>query len=223
MHGFLAGPLNQLYSRLTVLEAPVDMTALYFFRTSAVFDFRPFQQLKEAGITMKALYFNAAPRRFQLPDPREIFPRTLEVLKISEATRQTAAFLKNLCTAKKGGHYPSLRRVEVYYMEFMNDGFVAAAERYSVQIEELRISFQAAELELYLYFPKWWVLKTWETGCTPWRLKEEGLLLAAEKRVLQTSLAGLGDTYLRDFVDNVAYGSPPFEAEWDRDGDAVMI
>jgi len=47
MRGFLAGPLDQLYSRLTVLEVPVDMTTLFFFCTSTVFDFRPLQQLRQ--------------------------------------------------------------------------------------------------------------------------------------------------------------------------------
>lgn len=222
MHGFLAGPLDQLYSRLTVLEVPVDMTTLFFFRTSAVFDFRPFQHLREIGITMKALYFNNAMRRYRSLDPREIFPPTLEILKISEATYNTVTFLKNLCAAKKGGHYPSLRRVEVYYMEILNDRILASAKRYLIQVEELRKSFQTAELELYLYFPKWRLLKTWQVGGTPWQLKEERLLLAAEMQAFHTDLAKLGHRVDAGRLDNLALQYPPFETEWDKDGDVVM-
>jgi hypothetical protein len=67
---------------------------------------------------MKALWHNAGMRRFhELPDPRELFPPTLEVLNISEASPYTPIFLKDLCTAKKDGHFPSPRRVEVYHLD----------------------------------------------------------------------------------------------------------
>jgi hypothetical protein len=110
--------LDLLLPRLVVLEVPADMSSVHdSMYATTLFNFHKFNSLKEVGITMMALWLRPSARRITPPDPREIFPPSLEVLKISEATWATLAFLQNLCLAKIGGHYPALRRVEVYYMD----------------------------------------------------------------------------------------------------------
>ncbi|CAE6998800.1 hypothetical protein CFE70_000739 [Pyrenophora teres f. teres 0-1] len=222
MRGFLAGPLELLYSRLAVLEVPADMKTLDVFRTCTVFDFRPFQQLTEVGITMEALshdYISLG----EPSDPREVLPPTMKVLRISEATIHIAWFLKDLCRAKIDDHFPSLRRVEVYYMDMSNDRTRDGKQRSLLFTKYLQKIFEIAELELYLYFPKWWMIKTWEIGGTPWRLQEERLLPVAELLVFQQSPEALGITFEQDILQDIVREYPPLEAEWDRDGDAVMM
>lgn len=115
---FLRCPLQQMLSKVEILDVSADMTGtLPLSRsTTTVFTFAHFANLKEIGITMKALWWRPSRRR-PATDPREIFPATLEVLRISEATVFTPFFVQHLSIAKIGGHFPALRRVEVYFME----------------------------------------------------------------------------------------------------------
>ncbi|KAI0574920.1 F-box multi-domain protein [Pyrenophora tritici-repentis] len=221
MYSFLAGPLDLLYSRLTVLEVPADMRTLEFPGTSTVFDLRPFQHLAEVGITMEALLHDYEILG-ESPDPRKIFPPTIKVLRISEATTFTACFLKDLCAAKISGHFPSLRRVEVYYMDTSNDQIWKGEKLSLLLIKFLRRIFRAAELELYLYFPRWWMLETWEIGGTPLSLQEEGLLPVAELLALRQYPEGSHVRFEPGDLENLVRNYPPLETEWDRDGDAVM-
>jgi hypothetical protein len=222
-HEFLAGALAHIAPRLEVLEVAADMSTLCFFRAATVFDFSPFHQLKEIGITMKALWHSAGIRRHQ-PGPREVLPPTLEVLRISEASPYTPIFLKDLCTVKKGGHFPSLRRVEVYHLETMRCNEVFA-EKYQCPkpVKYMQDEFRKAELELYVYFPGWGELRTWEIGGTPWRLREEGVLGEGEMQALGKLLEEHGQRFSDGYLDVVAHAFPGLEAEWDADGDAVMI
>jgi hypothetical protein len=115
-HHFLAGALNSILTRLKVLEVPTDMTAMYFpLRTTTIFDFRRFENLTEVSLTMRAV--QGLNTRNGPSDPVEIFPKMLEVLRISEATYYTVNFLNQLCLAKKRGYFPSLRRVEIYHLK----------------------------------------------------------------------------------------------------------
>jgi hypothetical protein len=224
-HKYLAGALAHLSPRLQLLEAPAEMATLFFFHAATVFDFRPFQQLKEVDITMEALWHSAGLRRHhQLPDPRKVFPPTLEVLRISEALPYTPIFLKDLCTAKKGGHFPSLRRVEVYHMENMKRTEILGKSYLGPSpVKDVQDMFCAAELEVYLYFPGWSELRTWEIGATPWRLKEEGTLGKGEIQTMRKLLEAQGPRFCEGYLDVVAQAFPGSEAEWDADGDAVMI
>ncbi|KAF1848730.1 uncharacterized protein K460DRAFT_275792 [Cucurbitaria berberidis CBS 394.84] len=214
-HDFLTGALTAVLPRLRYLEVPTDMTSIYFpSRITSLFDFRAFTGLKELGITMKALSgFGIAMRA--PPDPKDIFPATLEVLRISEASDATANVLNELCLAKKASHFPSLRRVEVYHLDSTKWTKTTARLNHSPHpIEDVRVMFKDAGLELYLYFPPWG-LRTWESGGTPWRLKKE--LDALRRAESWCYLKGMGAFGV------VEVQFPYFEAEWDSDGDAVMI
>lgn len=215
-HDFLAGALAPVLPRLQYLEVPADMVAMYFpSRTTKIFDFRSFTTLKEIGVTMKALSgFGLG--RFPLPEPEKIFPMTLEVLRISEASDITAEFLDNLCRAKKADHFPELRRVEVYHADSIH-WTVSGARMHSHPrpVEDVRIMFNDAGLELYLYFPPW-RLWTWEARGAPWKLKTEK---EAFRRAELTCFSMEGVT-MNGAVEDLF---PTFEAEWDGDGDAVML
>ncbi|KAF1943841.1 hypothetical protein EJ02DRAFT_442990 [Clathrospora elynae] len=159
-HHFLVGALTAILPRLKVLEPPTDMKSLFMgIEITALFDMRCFAKLREVGITMRELQQQCYPwHRFAPPDAREIFPKTLQVLRISEATHWTADFLNQLCLAKKVGYFPNLGRVE-----------------------GVRVMSKDAEIALYVYFPPW-IMRTWESGGgTPWRLRaEEGWLRQGE-------------------------------------------
>jgi len=74
--------------------------------------------------------------------------------------------------------------------------------------------FREAEMELYVYYLEW-ELKTWEIGGSPWIMKKERLMFEWAKhyaKIRATGTFGLPILTL-----------PEFEAEWDRDWDAVMI
>ncbi|KAF2822853.1 hypothetical protein CC86DRAFT_385050 [Ophiobolus disseminans] len=213
-HTYLNSVLATLLPKLEVLDVPADMSSLWFSsRAATIFDFRGFQSLRKVGITMKALWW--CPRMYRSPpDPRELFPPTLEVLKISEATEYTPMFLSNLCTAKKGRHFPKLRRVEVYYMEdlqAMKDS--VSYLRYPNAVDFVQQMFRDAELGLYVFFPEW-QSRTWELGGSPWILKKESFAFETARRRMLTKATG-------------PFGIPipvsdVFEAEWDVDGDSIM-
>ncbi|KAJ4374882.1 hypothetical protein N0V83_001960 [Neocucurbitaria cava] len=208
-----AGALTHLLPRLEVLDVPADMVAMYFHsRTTAIFDFRDFGNLKELGITFKALSGFGITRHVSL-NPRNMFPKSLEVLKISEASENSTLFLGNLCQVKKEGHFPALRRVEVYHAYGIAwTRNAAQAITYPDPVDDVRLLFRDAKLELYLYFPPC-ILRTWEVGGTPWMLKTESKALKRAERVCFK--------HVTNFYD-VEHRFPRLEAEWDVDGDAVM-
>lgn len=209
-HGFLNSPLQQMLSRLEILDVSADITGTFFFSrtTTTVFSFAHFTNLKEIGITMKALWWQPSRRR-PASDPREIFPATLEVLKISEATYCTPEFVRNVRTAKSGGHFPVLRRVEVYFMESRE---AIRKQRSSDPVTKLRRACKRADISVYIYFPAY-ELRTWEIGCTPWRLRED-------RQAFQ--LAKLKDVGRLVAANVPVTNSEDFEVEFEVDGDAVM-
>ncbi|KAH7091612.1 hypothetical protein FB567DRAFT_519048 [Paraphoma chrysanthemicola] len=216
LHSFLAGAANTLYSSLQVLDIPADMSSIWFLsRMPTIFDFRPFENLREIGITMKALWW--CPRRTQIgpPDPRELLPVSLEVLRISEASIKTPTYLANLCAARKGGHFPQLRRVEVYYMNHY-DVMIDTAQQFREPhpLWDLQKAFSGTEMELYVYFPAH-ELKTWEIGGAPWRLKQETTVW--REKLESAFRKRMGPFGVRERI------WPVVEMEWDVDGDAVMI
>jgi hypothetical protein len=215
-HGFLAGAVKTLHTRLHVLEVPADMTCIWFLsRWPTIYNFRPFEALREVGITMRALWWCPQRSHQQPPDPRELFPRSLQVLRITEATMQTTAYLANLCAAKKGGHFPNLRRVEVYYLnryDVVED--LARTHREPHPLWGVHSLCRDVEVELYVYFPPY-ELKTWEMSGVPWRLMQEKDVFA--KRLETAFWKRMGPFGVKEEV------YPVVEMEWDRDGDAVMI
>jgi hypothetical protein len=213
-HPYLRSALAMLLPKLEVLEVPADMSSLFFSpRAITVFDFRRFRSLREVGITMKALWWCA---RFHqsAPDPRELFPSTIEVLRISEATEYTPTFLSNLCTAKVGGHFPRLRRVEVYHLESLELTQVdTVLVNNSDTIEDLHEMFQDTGMILFMFLPEW-ELRTWELGISPWRLNIEPAVFKNKR--LEAFRKFTGPFGLPVMV------SDAFEQEWDADGDVVM-
>jgi hypothetical protein len=182
------------------------MSSLYLYRAATVFDFRPSQQVKELGITMKALWHSAGMRHHhKLPEPREVFSPTLEVLRISEASPYTPIFLKHFCAAKKGGRLPSLRHVEVYYLApRAAKSHLQTNTNVRNQLHTCNTVFRQAKLELYLYFPGWGEHRTWEIGGTPWRLREEGALGQEEMKALCKLLEAQGLRFSDGYLDIVA-------------------
>ncbi|KAH8724463.1 hypothetical protein GQ44DRAFT_827419 [Phaeosphaeriaceae sp. PMI808] len=182
-HSFMATILTPHLSRLNVLEVPADFSSVSFTQIdNTVYDFRPFRNLKEVGITMKALWWPSRSHRFP-PDPREIFSDSLEILRISEATADTPKFLQNLCTAKAGKHFPALRRVEVYYMHcisIMQECKDGVGQMHPVT--DVRKMFRKASLELFLYAPTIG-MTTWDTNGLPWVLNEGKILEEVQQDV----------------------------------------
>jgi hypothetical protein len=217
-HSFLSGALTATLPLLTVLEVPSDMTALIFDHSmTTLFDFRRFENLKELTLTMKAIQGHGTFRQATpLADLREIFPKILEILRISEATHITANFLNQLCLAKKTSYFPSLKRVEAYHMEHLeNTRFNANQRRCLDPIDDVRTMFRDAEVAVYLYFPPW-TMTTWESeGGTPWRMKTEpDELHRGEYTCYRKAMGPFGVP--QEPMNRV-------EIEWDAEGDAVMI
>jgi hypothetical protein len=220
---YMSYALDLLLQRLVVLEVPADMsTVRVSMHATTLFNFHKFNTLKEVGITMHALWLKSSARRNTPPDPREIFPSSLEVLKISEATWATLAFLQNLCLAKIGGHYAALRRVEVYYsdpldqVEIRYAAFVPQGRNLVVRTHKM---CSDADVALYMYFPANRLL-IWEIDGTPWRLREErdefNLALERGRRKYIESMKEDGAIF---FIPD---WSKAYEAEWDKDGDVFM-
>jgi hypothetical protein len=209
---FLEEALAGLLPKLEILEVPADMSRLYFHRTPTILDFRRFASLKEVGITMKALWWHPSLTRNPRPDPREVFPPTLELLRISEAglSKHVMALVQNMRLAKSGGHFPALRRIEVYFMEALeldwDDEDGDTCERFYRR-------FYDAGFAVYLLWPAY-ELKIWEVEETPWRLKEDHERYErAQRKVFRNAMGAFG----------VESGwTQTVEAEWDEDGDIVM-
>jgi len=201
--------LSTILSRLTVLNVPADMTGVWFTRrNSNIFDFRAFTALKTLGLSMRAMQNNfktISPNA----GPSEIFPQSLEVLQISEATEEIAPSLDMLCCAKKGGQFPALRRVEIYHMRHIEFCEVLAPLN-THPINTARAKFKEAGVALFLYFPPS-SLTTWDAGATPWslRLQEDALVEGENRSFLQAEII-------------LIPASPRIEVEWDKDGDTVM-
>jgi hypothetical protein len=214
-HHFLAGALASTLGNLKVLEIPADMTAMHFHpHINACFDFRRFQQLEEVSLTMRALQGS----RYRGPpaNPTEIFPETLEVLRISEASCYTVNFLNQLCLARKQDRLPQLRRVEIYHIEDFDKVCEDADKmRFPHPVNDVRTMCRDAELGIYLYFPPV-SMKTWESGGgTPWRMKTEAQVLIIGEATCWIKDAGVFGV-LPQRLGRV-------ELEWDKDGDAVML
>ncbi|KAI8938170.1 hypothetical protein NX059_005835 [Plenodomus lindquistii] len=214
-NAFSASVYAKLLPQLTVLNVPADMTAMYFdMRAPTVFNFQSFKALRVLGLSMKALNTNSSRPHFA--DPREVLPLTLEILQISEATHATAWFLHLLCAAKIGGHFPALRRVEVYF-EWHCRASRQRARVYAFPdpVDDIRSMCKKAKVELLLYFPPW-ALRTWSSGGTPWSLRAHaGALEDGEQKTLDAGhIPGSGVRIWR--------GHPGAEGEWDGDGDTVM-
>jgi hypothetical protein len=208
--------MSLLLTRLELFDVPADMSRMFFRSATTVFDFRGFRNLKEIGMSMKPLWWFPGRRGSTSLDPRELFPASLELLKISEATWATSVFLQHLCLAKIGGHFSVLRRVEVYYIESLSsvvEEYEASTTLNTHPVDQVQRMCRSAEVELYMYFPPW-SLKTWEIQGTPWRLHDErDVFASALQRGYRKDMGFFG--VAEDVFE-------AFEAEWDKDGDAVM-
>jgi hypothetical protein len=221
-HGYLAGVLS---SKLRVLDVPADMSSLWFStQVNTVFDFRRFGELKELGVSMKMLWWCPMRRYRGPPDPREIFPASLEVLRISEATACTPSVVAMLCQGKRVGHFKKLRRVEVYYMEclesVLDEGIVTSQALDPVT--DLQRVCKAGGVALYVHLPAH-QLKTWEIGGSPWRMKEDqdawkwGLHNLPAHSIKFPGVPG------DPCIDAHEVWDEEVEEEWDCDGDVVML
>jgi hypothetical protein len=212
---FTNGAMSLLLIRLEVLEVPADMSRIFFMGISTVFDFRGFKDLKEIGMSMKPLWWFPGSRGVTALDPRELFPASLELLKISEATWATPVFIQHLCRAKTGGHFPLLRHLEIYSMtslKLVEEEYVASAISISDPVSAVQPWCSAAEVELYMYFPLW-SLKTWEIQGTHWHLREEHDVFASATQV--------GYKKDKGFFGVAEDMSKAFEGEWGKHGNSV--
>jgi hypothetical protein len=214
-HEFLQGAITTITEKLEVLEVPADMTSIYIeSQVSTAFDYRRFGKLKDLGCSMRSLLGGMLSVQADL---KKIFPPSLEVLRISEATFITANFLDELCLAKTNGHFPALRRVEVYHLDILESTLRASCKHRCLSpVHDVQHMFASAGVALYLYFPTWPLATcAWEVGSTPWRLREGlGAREAAEEKHFWKAMGPFG---VRSDPKR------PFEAEWDEDGDAVMV
>ncbi|KAF1830381.1 hypothetical protein BDW02DRAFT_573077 [Decorospora gaudefroyi] len=219
-HDFLLDALRPLLPQLTLLEVPADMTTMYYPGSArGFFDFTRFENLTEIGVTMRAIQgfvpFGIS-RPWTLPNPTEMFPPTLELLKISEATHYSANFVKDVCLAKKTAGLPLLRRIEVYHVETLDNTIDDASLVHCLSpIDDVHVACEGAEIALYLYFPPC-SMRTWESGGgSPWRLRNEPKALrSGEVACWRKDMGPLG--VLEKMGKRV-------EVEWDADGDAVMV
>ena len=212
-HSFLASALATVVPRLELLEIPADLTGMYFgLQKNTLFDLRRLTHLREVGISMKATQGHRMNSRGPA-DPRVLFPPTLEVLRISEATADSAVFLNKICLAKKTAYLEALKRVEVYHIAYAQETVTQAhVKQRPHPINDVRAMFKDAGLALYLYFPPC-ELKTWVAGGTPWSLRAEGDALEyGAQRCLEENFKS----------DDFKGTGPVFEVEWDHDGDVVM-
>ncbi|KAH5301855.1 hypothetical protein HBI67_029710 [Parastagonospora nodorum] len=230
LHPWLEGIKDTLRPKLAVLNVPADMSCLHFSRqANTVFEFRRFTALRELAITSRALCpvlfvlivdncGLSGPHQFAPPDPRELFPPSLQVLRVSEADPQTHRFVEHLCKAKMGGHLPALRRIEVYHM-LSNKRVLAANPAFANRDWDptlyLQKSCRDAELALYVYVPDY-EMATWILGRSPWLLREEHDIFA--KIAHDAFWKAIGHFAIMD----EGARSIPYEAEWDSDGDLVM-
>jgi hypothetical protein len=191
-HDWMGEILTTLKEKLEVLEFPAGSEGMRFQRrSSAIFDFRSFKMLRYISVPMHALQWCW---RGTTPDPADVFPPTLELLRISECASRTANFMNELCLSKKKGFFPNLRCVELYFL--LDKDIVAklceSARRPDIT-QDVRNMCISADLELYIFFPaRGYQLTTEGWGSTPWTLLED-----------------------------VWYGRP-YAQRWDADGDVVM-
>ncbi|KAH3993078.1 hypothetical protein HBI10_208850 [Parastagonospora nodorum] len=203
LHPWLEGIKDTLRPKLAVLNVPADMSCLHLSRQAN---------------TVRALWWLSGPHQFAPPDPRELFPPSLQVLRVSEADPQTHRFVEHLYKAKIGGHLPALRRIEVCYM--LSNKLVLAANPAFPNRDwdptlDLQKSCRDAELALYVYVPDY-EMATWVLGRSPWLLREEHDTFA---RIAHDAFwKAIGHFAIMD----ESARSIPYEAEWDSDGDLVM-
>lgn len=95
-HDHLQDVLSTKIPRLEVLDVPADTSAVYLpHRASAVFDFPRFTNLRELGMSIRALWLCHNCNRIP-SGPREVFSASLQVLRISEADDYTPCILQTL-------------------------------------------------------------------------------------------------------------------------------
>jgi hypothetical protein len=179
-HAYLGCVLKVLEKKLEVLEFPTNLGHMAFTpRPKALFDFRHFAHLRELSVPMSAIgYYQRAFR--QAANPVNIFPRTLELLRISEATEFAANFLNNLCLALKRGKFPCLRRIEIYYKsprEVITG--LADVSHCPDPASDVQKMCTDAGLAVLLYFPGT-IMQGSLTQRSLWSLKEEGRLRFVE-------------------------------------------
>ncbi|KAH9869481.1 hypothetical protein IAQ61_006687 [Plenodomus lingam] len=144
-NSFSLSTYKNLLSQLTVLDVPADMTAMHFAQSArTVFDSSayPCEPSKNSRTRLPA-------------KPHKIFPPTLQILRISEASQTTPHFLCQLAIAKKyGSHLPALVRVEAYfesrYKAYCHNASSRSPARRIIHIPKL---FKDAHIALLLYFP----------------------------------------------------------------------
>jgi hypothetical protein len=210
-HKWLSPVLRKLQPELQVLEFPANMAAFVTNHGAvALFDFRGFKNLKYLSVSSSA--WCSFPRR-PPPNPVQLLPKGLEMLRMSECTSPTINLINEICLAKKQGNFPSLVRIELYFsrsVRFICDA--AQRRRNPHPVNDTPRICADAGIELYMYFPIC-CLSTRGVGRTPWSLREEGIwkLKEAEHLAMHPE-QGPGWLELE-----------PFELGSDLDGDILMM
>ncbi|KAF2646444.1 hypothetical protein P280DRAFT_464668 [Massarina eburnea CBS 473.64] len=201
---FLASVLPLLQSRLETLEFPTNNRYLYSVPSSIEwFDFRTFTTLTHLSLPMFVL--GSTPRA--LNGPVAILPPSLELLRITEGTKDAVPFVKSLCREINKGKFPSLKRVKIFFgtqKANINDA------------RDLKLACGDVKLGLFMYFPGV-DLTTEEAGRSLWSLKEERVLWEVEGMVHKRKMGVFGvPQHQRKIYE-------PVEYEWDVDGDIEML
>jgi hypothetical protein len=223
-HPFLDAVRDQLLSRLEILETPVDMGWWFVpWGVNTMFDFRNFANLKVLGISMRMLWRDApkAP-----PNPQDLFPPSLEQLRICNAGTSTPTFVRSITTGKIAGHMPVLDRMEIHYRspltEMLRSLMIPRNQRWH-PVDDIRYDCRAAGLAVYILFPadETFIL---DFDRCPWHLR------VAHHSIMDNILASRNNAKWINFarshsalrMDEIIFHAS-YEAEWDKDGNEVIL
>jgi hypothetical protein len=169
---YLSSVLRGLQGKLEVLELPTDLSHTM---DRVVYDFRDFQNLTQLSLPMGLLDFTRAQ-----PPQITLLPRTLQILRITEATHTTANVVNTLCLAFKKSRFPSLSRIEVYFTHNWPTVQEQAERHRSLDpYWDMRRICADAGLALFLYFSGT-QMQTRDVGRSLWASREDGEIDFAE-------------------------------------------
>jgi hypothetical protein len=230
-HGYLAGVINALAPKLEILEVPtnrwqLDFYSLPSFRVSSLFDFAPFEKLKELNISLKVLKYKHWDRMHLHARAILSLPPNLQVLRISEGELSTIPLILAIRTAKNTGRaLQSLERIEIFYSTVYL-GFLRDSSRrgWLDPIQDMRKWCSSAQVSLSLFFPGV-ALHTVNADRSLWSLKDNQELSPTELKVFfrgdLSRIDGMDPHALDRMVKDVAMLRKEFS--FDADGDSDML
>jgi hypothetical protein len=227
-HSFLDVVRDQLLSRLEILEVPVDLkTWMISGDVNTIFDFRKFVNLRVLDASLGVLWSNA-PRT--PPNPQDLLPPSLELLRICDAPRNTPVFVRSITVGKLAGHIPVLDRIEIYYESSSNlmlKPLPSCPYRQLDILEDIRRDCTAAQLAVYMLFPADEIF-SWDDEGGPWHTRivhgDDSMVWrnTVKRHMLFSECYNSRASHL-NLESGETIFNPSFEIEWDRDGNQVIV